>query len=288
VRKLLGALAVAALVAYLLTPQPAFAVPRGRVKVSKELVVCSDTLMEVTVLGPAEAVEGDTANVTITLRTIRPLRVWYLNVNLLTISVYKYDDKLYYGGWLPFTTIKVLEDTDVPGGWSTTIEREVKFEEWGDVVVEVELFAWYTDRKGEYKEASVKVHLPLTKVETALMFKTEQYRNLYESLRLNYSILLSDYTILLWRYEQLNKSYANLEKDYIELARKYSSLYWNYTQLLDDYKALKSEPKFYITFAAAALLAAAGVAAYGWLKAARAGKAPQRATKPAAQEAEGG
>jgi opacity protein-like surface antigen len=40
--------------------------------------------------------------------------------------------------------------------------------------------------------------------------------------------------------------------------------------------------------AAAALLAAAGVAAYGWVKAARAGKAQQRATKPDAREAGGG
>jgi hypothetical protein len=48
-RKLLGAFAIAILVACLLVPQLALAVPQGRVEVSKELEVGLDTLMEVTV-----------------------------------------------------------------------------------------------------------------------------------------------------------------------------------------------------------------------------------------------
>ena len=252
-----------------------------------KLEVDLDTLMEVTVAGPVEVVEGDTAKVIIMLRAVRPLYVEFLSVSLLYYGPLEYDSKWLFTEWLSFDSVKVLEGASVPAGWSTTIEREVTFSEWGDAIVEVWLGAWYT-KGGERTFSQVKIHFPLTKVKPRLLIEPERYRNLYESLRLNYSILLSNYTKLLWSYEQLNKSYANLEKNYIELARKYSSLYWNYTQLLDDYKALKSEPKFYITFAAAALLAAAGVAAYGWLKAAIAGKAQQRATKPAAQEAGGG
>jgi hypothetical protein len=281
VRKLLGALAVAALVACLLTPQPALAVPRGRVEVSEELEVGLDTLMEVTVVGPAEAVEGDTAKVTITLRAVRPLEVSRLRVSLSYHSLLKSDDRWLYFGWLPYVTITVLEKASVPAGWSTTIEREVEFSRWGDVVVEVWLGAYYTDWLGERKYASVTVHFPLTKVKPELMLEAERWRELYWGLERNYSALL-------WAYRALNGSYAELQRSYDKLTRDYSALYRNYTQLRSEYESLKREREACTALAAAALLAAAGVTAYGWLKAARAGKAQQRAAKPDAREAGGG
>jgi hypothetical protein len=281
IRKLLSALAVAILVSCLLAPRPAFAVPQGRVEVSEELEVGLDTLMEVVAVGPAEVVEGDTAKVSITLRAIRPLEVRFLYVYLQYFPVSKLGGEWHYWGWLPLASVKVLEKTNVSGGWSTTIEREVKFREWGDVVVEVWLSAYYTDWLGERKYASVTVYFPLTKVKPELLPEAERYRELYESLSANYSALF-------WMYKGLNESYANLEKRYTELADRYSALYRNYTQLRSEYDALKREREAYTALAVAALLAAVGVAAYGWVKTVRAGKAQQHATKPAAQEAGGG
>jgi hypothetical protein len=280
VRKLLGAFAVAILVVCLLAPQLALAVPQGRVEVSKELEVGLDTLMEVTVVGPAEVAEGDTARVTITLRAVRPLEVRFLRVELSYHSLLKLGDKWVYFGWLPLVSIKVLENTNVPGGWSTTIEREVVFSDWGDAVVEVWLSAYYTDWLGERKYASVTIHFPLTKVKPKLLIEAERYKELYTSLAQNYSILS-------WMYDRLNASYTSLQQSYSELAGRYSALYRNYTQLRSEYDALKREREAYTALAVAALLAAVGVAAYGWVKTVRAGKAQQHATKPAAQEAGG-
>jgi hypothetical protein len=230
--------------------------------------------MEVTVSGPAEVTEGDTAKVSVTLRAVRPLEVRYLDVYLNHFPVYKSDDKWEYFGWLPLVSTKVLEDTNVTGGWSTTIEREVKFSEWGDVVVEVWLGAWYTDRWGERKFGSVKVYFPLTKVEPELLSEAEHYRDLYESLSINYSALL-------WMYKRLNESHAGLERDYAELADKYSALYWNYTRLSEDYEALKRGAPVAVALLAV-LLAVTMVAAYGLLKAIKAGRERQRATEAAA------
>ena len=280
-RKLLGAFAIAILVACLLVPQLALAVPQGRVEVSKELEVGLDTLMEVTVAGPAEVAEGDAARVTITLRAVRPLEVRFLNVYLQYFPVSKLGGEWHYWGWLPLASVKALENTDVPGGWSTTIEREVVFSDWGDAVVEVWLSAYYTDWLGGRKYASVTIHFPLTKVKPKLLIEAERYKELYTSLAQNYSILS-------WMYDRLNASYTSLQRSYSELADRYSALYRNYTRLQSEYDALKREREAYTALAVAALLGAVGVAAYGWLKAVRAGKAQQHATKPAAQEAGGG
>ena len=281
IRKLLSALAVAILVSCLLAPRPAFAVPQGRVEVSEELEVGLDTLMEVVAVGPAEVVEGDTAKVSITLRAIRPLEVRFLNVYLQYFPVSKLGGEWHYWGWLPLVSVKVLENTDVPGGWSTTIEREVVFWDWGDAIVKVWLSAYYTDWLGERKYVSVTVHFPLTKVKPKLLIEAERYKELYTSLAQNYSILS-------WMYDRLNASYTSLQRSYSELADRYSALYRNYTQLRSEYDALKREREAYTALAVAALLAAVGVAAYGWVKTVRAGKAQQHATKPAAQEAGGG
>jgi hypothetical protein len=279
VRKLLGALVVAALVACLLASQPALAVPRGRVVIYDKLEVGLDTLMEVTVAGPVEVVEGDTAKVTIMLRAVRPLYVEFLSVSLLYYGPLEYDSKWLFTEWLPFDSVKVLEGASVPAGWSTTIEREVTFSEWGDAIVEVWLGAWYT-KWGERTFSQVKIHFPLTKVKPRLLIESERYKELYTSLRLNYSLLLRE-------YELLNKSYADLWQRYEKFSAWCGTLYRNYTQLRSEYDALKRERETYTALAVAALLAAVGVAAYGWVKTVRAGKAQQRATKPAAQEAGG-
>jgi hypothetical protein len=257
------------------------------VEVSEELEVGLDTLMEVVAVGPAEVVEGDTARVSITLRAVRSLEVLLLHVSLRYFSVSESDGKWLYWGWLPLASTKVLENMDVPGGWSTTIEREVEFSEWGDAVVEVQLIAGYTDRLGERKYGSVTVHFPLTKVKPRLMLEAERYRELYTRYRELYTSLSANYSALLWSYKGLNESYADLEKRYTELADRYSALYRNYTQLRNEYDALKRERETYTALAVAALLAAVGVAAYGWVKTVRAGKAQQRAAKPAAREAGG-
>ena len=133
-------------------------------------------------------------------------------------------------------------------------------------MVEVWLIARYTGWGGERKSASVEAYLPLTKVEPLLMYQVEQWEVLYRSLYRNY-------TNLLWEYKWLNSSHSTLLR--------------SYAQLRSEYETLKREREAYTALAVAALLAAAGVAAYGWLKVVRAGKAQQRAAKPAAREAGG-